>query len=402
MTETRDGLPLTAADAEGAALLDDAIESYLASRADTPQILRGMLERDPEHLMARCFMGYLTRLAGDPVNAQRSAKIHRELHQRVEGGAGTAWERAHIAALGLWLADDLERLMAHFEQVIDRHPHDLLALRMLHYLYFYDGDAARMRDSVGRRLADYGGHPLEGYVLGMYAFGLEEAGEYASAERYGRGAVERNRRDLWAVHAVAHVMEMQGRSADGIAWLQSLRPGWDAGNNFRFHLCWHEALFHLAQRDFDRVLALYDDEVAPAVADDFYLDLCNAASLLLRLEAAGVHVGERWQPLAATAERHVNDAELVFASLHHLMSLLRVGSPAAPHALATLARWGESGTTQGRIVRDVALPVADFLRAALAGERARAARQFESFRARLHRIGGSHAQRDLFRILAGA
>ena len=43
------------------------------------------------------------------------------------------------------------------------------------------------------------------YVLGMHAFGLEESGDYARAEEQGRAALELDRRDPWAVHAVAHV-----------------------------------------------------------------------------------------------------------------------------------------------------------------------------------------------------
>jgi hypothetical protein len=197
-------------------------------------------------------------------------------------------------------------------------------------------------------------------------------------------------------------MEMQGRAADGVAWLQGLRSRFDQGNNFRYHLFWHEALFHLASGNVARVLDIYDGELAAALDDDFYLDQCNAASLLLRLEARGVDAGDRWRPLADVAERHVDDAELVFASLHHLMPLLKVGSPAAGNLLATLSRWAQSATTQGRVVRDVALPVAEFLGAVQAGEHARAAALYDGFRPALHRIGGSHAQRDLFRILAGA
>lgn len=400
MIHTQDGLPLSAATPAAASALDDAIESYLATRTDTPQILRGMLEADPEHLMARCFMGYLTKLAGDHVNGQRAAKAHQDLARRVDDGAGTAWERGHVAALGLWVADDLTTLMSRFEALLDEFPRDALSLRMLHYLYFYDGDARRMRDSVRARIGAYAGHRLEGYVEGMCAFGLEEAGDYAEAERFGRAAVERNPRDLWATHAVAHVMQMQGRTRDGVGWLQRMRPQWAGGNNFRFHLCWHESLFHLAAGDIDQVLAIYDLEVAPAVQDDFYLDLCNAASLLLRLEAAGQDVGDRWQPLVEVAERHVQDTELVFASLHYLMPLLKARSAAADDLLATLRRWAASNTTQGRIVRDVALNVAEFLSALNAGDRPRASALHAAFRADLHRIGGSHAQRELFDIIS--
>ena len=399
MIETRDGLPLSTAVASTASALDAAIESYLAMRADTPQIIRRIVDDDPEHLMARCLMGYLTKLAGDRINGQRAAEIRRDLSARVEGGAGSSWERSHVTALGMWVAEDLEALRRHFETMLITFPHDALSLRMLHHLNFYYGDSRQMRDSVGARLGAYAGHRLEGYIEGMYAFGLEEAGDYVEAERFGRAAVERNPGDLWAIHAVAHVKQMQGRIDHGIRWLQHSRPRWADGNNFRFHLCWHESLFHLAAGDLEQVLDIYDTEVAPAVQDDFYLDLCNASSLLLRLEAAGCDVGDRWQPLAEIAEGHVQDTELVFASLHYLMPLLKTRSRAADDLMATLDRWASMDTAEGRVVRDVALDVASFLDALGKGEQARAVALHGTFRNGLHRIGGSHAQRELFDII---
>jgi tetratricopeptide (TPR) repeat protein len=391
---------LTGASTEGARSLDRAVVSYLASRSDTPAILKQTLEAEPDHLMARCLMGYLTRLAGDPKNAARSRQLHELSQRQVNQGAGSHWERAHVTALGLWLDDRLHELMAHFERLLDAHPTDALALRMLHYLYFYDGDAARMRDSVRDRIHVYAGHPLEGYIKGMLAFGLEEAGDYQEAERYGRDAVAAEARDIWAAHAVAHVMEMQGRADEGIAWVQELRPQWREANNFRFHLYWHEALYLLAAHDLNAVLELYDNDVAPAVADDFYLDMCNAASLLLRIEAHGHSVGDRWQPLADVAARHCRDTELVFASLHYLMPLLKTDNPAAKTLMDALEVWAATDTTQGHVVRDVAREVSAFLEALSRGEDAVAAGLYQRFSSRLNRIGGSHAQRDLFRILA--
>lgn len=400
MIHTLDGLPLGTSNRSAATALDEAIESYLAARADTPQRLKDALAEDPDNLMAGCFLGYLAKLAGDTVNSGRAAQLHHGLQLRLEHGPATDWERAHIAALGLWLADDLERLTAHFEALLADWPDDLLTLRMLHYLYFYDGDAMRMVSSLTPHLDRYAGHRLQGFVEGMYAFALEEAGELERAEHYGRSAVDRNPGDLWATHAVAHVLAAQGRSSEGVHWLESRRDHWRGANNFRFHLHWHEALNHLARHNPEMALAVYDEAVGPAVADDFYLDMCNAASLLLRLEVLGVDVGNRWHPLADVAERHVADTELAFASLHHLMPLLAADRAAAGRLLATLDHWAESETAQGRVVHAVGRQAGEFLRAVRQGEAARARDLFASFRARLHRIGGSHAQRELFDILA--
>ena len=81
--------------------------------------------------------------------------------------------------------------------------------------------------------------PGYGYVLGMYAFGLEETANYAGAEATGRRALELNPRDPWAVHAVAHVMEMQGRLRDGIDWLTTRQADWSVDNGLAFHNWWH-------------------------------------------------------------------------------------------------------------------------------------------------------------------
>ncbi|MEZ5558661.1 MAG: tetratricopeptide repeat protein [Pseudomonadales bacterium] len=401
MNVTLYDLPLTAADAGGAQQLERAMESYLGARADTPQILQQTLAADPGHLMARCMMGYLSRLAGDPRNSANARALHAALADTVADGVCSDWERGHVEALGLWLADDLEHLMRHFEALLGRYPTDPLALRMLHYLYFYAGDGRRMRDSVARKLSYYPeDHPFAGYVRGMLAFGLEEAGEYDKAERYAREAVDLNSRDLWAAHAMAHVLQMQGRTEEGIEWIDALRPNWLDANNFRNHLYWHQSLYFLSRDEFERVLDIYDREVGPAVADDFYLDMCNATSLLLRLQARGQDVGERWTALAAVAERHVEDRELVFASLHHLMPLLVTGNPAAAELLAALEGWAGEAGDQASVVREVALDVAGFLVAVQQGDHQRALQLFDAFRYRLYRIGGSHAQRELFDVVA--
>ena len=63
------------------------------------------------------------------------------------------------------------------------------------------------------------GRIITGFVRGMQAFGLEESGDYGAAEAAGLHAVEVNPDDVWAVHAVVHVREMQGRVDDGIRFL---------------------------------------------------------------------------------------------------------------------------------------------------------------------------------------
>lgn len=102
-----------------------------------------------------------------------------------------------------------------------------------------------LRDRIGRALPSWGSD-MPGYhaILGMQAFGLEEMGEYIRAEKLGRTAVEIEPRDGWAQHAVAHVMEMQSRQKDGIAWMRADPEAWTRESFLKVHNWWHLALFH--------------------------------------------------------------------------------------------------------------------------------------------------------------
>jgi hypothetical protein len=150
-------------------------------------------------------------------------------------------------------------------------------------------------------------NPLAGFVLGLYAFGLEETGDLSQAEDFGREALARNRRDAWATHALAHVMETANRHEEGVAFLKSTRDDWAPAHFMAHHNGWHLALFLIEQGRFDEVLADYDRYTAPKLADDATLDRVDAASLLWRLELAGVDVGDRWAPVANAWMAHVDD-----------------------------------------------------------------------------------------------
>ena len=61
-----------------------------------------------------------------------------------------------------------------------------------------------------------------------------------------------------SAHAVAHVLEMQGRRSEGIQWLTKLAPNWEGSHNLQHHLWWHCALIKLEYGDHAGALELYD------------------------------------------------------------------------------------------------------------------------------------------------
>ncbi|MDA0261948.1 MAG: tetratricopeptide repeat protein, partial [Proteobacteria bacterium] len=231
-------------------------------------------------------------------------------------------ERRHIDALRAWSARDIVGATSIWEEILLSWPRDIVALRLAHFTHFYLGDSPNLRDSIGRVLHAWDetspGYP---YLLGMWAFGLEENGDFVRAESAGRKAVELNPGNIWAVHAVAHVMEMQGRTQDGIAWLTATEPAWADCNNFTYHVWWHRALFHLERGEHDAVLAHYDSKFRADVESEDYLDMSNAVAMLWRLENEGVDIGQRWLELGEKAEKRIDDHIFVFIDAHLAMAL---------------------------------------------------------------------------------
>jgi tetratricopeptide (TPR) repeat protein len=228
-----------------------------------------------------------------------------------------------------------------------RWPLDLLAYRQLTGMLFWTGDKRRQlaaaMQAVPHWQPDVPGYAL---TLGPLAFALEEDGHYTLAERYARQALEHHATDLWALHALAHVYEMQGRAREGDAAISAVAPRLKDFNLFRGHVWWHLALFRLAQGRMDEVLELLDREILPAPSL-FYLDLQNAASLLARLEIQGVDVGDRWQRVADSAEQTLGQHLVVFTAPHQVMALARGGRrQALAHALQGFQEDARAGMEQ--------------------------------------------------------
>lgn len=401
MLEDRFGGQHGSSDPLARAAFEEAVQSVLAHRPSVAPALERVLAADPDFTAAHALKGLAAViLARGELRAPAEAALAAARTSLAAQG-GTGGERALVDALALAVEGRLAAATARLDARLAQAPHDLLAIKLVHAFRFMLGDAAGMlATGAGLLPAWDASRPGYGFVLGCHAFALEENGELRAAEALGRQAVLHQPDDAWALHAVAHVHEMEGRVAHGIAWLEGARPVWSRCNNFSFHLAWHLALFQLEQGQHARVLELYDREVRPQPTDDFR-DVANAVSLLWRLRQEGVPVGERWAELVAIARRRRQDTSLVFASLHYLLALVAAGELAAARELAATLG-GAALTGQGDQAR-VAAEVGRELAAAIlaVGEhrpsRLALGRLVEATPA----LGGSNAQRDLFvRILA--
>ena len=392
------GLETTAASDAAVEAYDRTIRAYLCFARDTGDRLKAVYKADADMPMAHCLKGYFFQLFSNPALYPKADQALEQAKRAATARGANPREHMHIAALAAWRLGDMRAATGIWEEILVEHPLDILALKLAHFTHFYFGDTAELRDSVARALPLWSeATPDYGYVLAMRAFGLEESGDYAAAEKAGRRAVEINPEDAWGVHAVAHVLEMQGRAKEGIAWVAGLRPSWSKANNFRYHVSWHQSLFHFEREEYDQVLALYDGEFRAERTDDI-LDVSNAIAMLWRLEDEGVAVGARWDELADIAEKRSRDHVLAFADAHFVMALAGAGrlDKAAAMVKSMAAADPAGRISEAPILASVGTAIGDAIVAFRRGDHAAAAEALYPKRGEIRFIGGSHAQRDVF------
>ena len=373
--------------------IDEAVRAMTLNYGDVNGCLAEAREADPGCAMADILEAWLLALTKDGVQLARA----RDLLSSVAGAGLTAREARHLAALrfaanGRW---------ASAVAVLDRHlmddPHDLAghqcALRLDGYLGRFHREAARAARALPFWSKDEPGY---GIMLSFYGFGLEELGDFARAEDVARTAAELEPYGYWPHHTVSHVLEMTGRPDEGIAWMEGRRPYWsDPKCNNRVHIWWHKALYHIELGRFEEALALYDDEILPAmrVAGT---QLCNAASLLWRLETLGCQAGERWSRLLPLWQGLLPGMTSPFNEVHAAMTALRAGDRAAYETvLDGMKRTAAANGELAPAYRDISIPAAEAMACFTDGDYTGAVDGLLTAETHLWRMGGSVAQRDL-------
>lgn len=391
------GVLFTASSAMTLEHYEPALNSLLGTYGDPEAGINAVLADDDDFVLGHCFHACLNLLAFERKLLPVVANIISKLEKLKK--AANPHEVEHIAAVKAWYSGDLHAAVRHWEIALLLNPRDILAMRMCHDLAFFLGDCRNLRDSVGRVKNTWSADmPGYGYLLGMHAFGLEECGDYRRAEETGREALEINPRDSWAVHAVAHVMEMMGRQADGIDWLQSRETDWAfEGNFFAVHNWWHLALYYLDLEQYDRVLELYDGPIR-ADQSTAVLDLVDAAAMLWRLQLLDQDVGDkRWQEVCDSWMTYANDGMYSFNDLHLMMGLGASGRfDEAEQLLKSMEQLAIGvETTHKLALNSLGLPACRGFLAFAQGRYADAVDYLLPVRHRAFHFGGSHAQRDI-------
>jgi tetratricopeptide (TPR) repeat protein len=367
-----------------------------------PQVIdeaRAAVSEDPDFPMGNVLRGYLRLLSSEREDAEALAGWWPGYRERANGMSLLPRERAHLDAVSSWLAGNMRGCADLLREVTNDHPRDALSLAVGHQIDFFTADAVSLRDRIGAAVTSWGeGDPHYGPLLGMYAFGLEEAGHYDRSEEIGLRAVELDGKDVWGIHAVVHTYEMQGRFGDGIRYFDARLDDWSQDNFFTVHNWWHYCLYLLEAGRADRALEIYDAVIHNERSEGMALEMVDAAALLWRLYLEEIDETERWVALAAAWEPKVEQPFYSFNDAHAVMAYVGSGQlELAEELIAARERWvaePRPGVTNHVMTARVGLPVCKALLAFGKGRYSETVELLHPIRYRIDGFGGSHAQRD--------
>ena len=389
------GVPVSGGSANSLQIYEQALRALNVYRGDPVAIIDQALAADPDFAMGHVLRAQVqvtmwerSVLPGVQAGVARLHALHGGMNDR---------ERRHARSLGLWAGGDWEGHRAELDRLLAEYPRDLLALQVGHLADFFHSDRDNLRGRVARAMPAWTREdPGYGFLLAMQAFGLEECGAYGEAEETGRRALELEADDCWAQHAVAHVMEMQARQAEGIGFMEGRKAHWaQEDNGFAFYNWWHTALYNLDQGRPQRALEIYDQGVRPQPSE-IRLMMLDAAALLWRMHLRRLDTGKRWEELADCFQKGDENGYYAFNDMHAMTAFVAAGRTEAAAGLlkAVEASAAERGTN-GHMTREAGLPIVRAIEAFGREKYAQAVDLLMPVRYRANVFGGSHAQRDI-------
>jgi hypothetical protein len=142
------------------------------------------------HVMKAVFILSLT----EPSVCDEAARALERADELAAQSQPPARELAHLDAVRQLLEGRWHAASRRWDQILLDHPRDALALQWAQLWDFYRGDTPGLRQRPARCLPEWDDvDPLRPYVLGLYAFGLEECNLYPQAEEVGPRRCARTR-----------------------------------------------------------------------------------------------------------------------------------------------------------------------------------------------------------------
>ena len=386
-TTDRYGLEITTSSGRAVEHFQEGMDRLLSYSAGAEDAFGAALAIDPGLAVAHTGLALLALVQGDAATARASAGRARDT---VTGA--TRRERQHVEALGALIGGETARGLALVDEHVAEFPRDAIAVHQAGNAIALAGGSDREAHRVAfmERLAPaYGDDWWYQVALG---FAYHEVDRFEESRRLSERSLQQYPSNANAVHNLAHIAFETLDTEAGAAGLEEWLERYDRRASFHCHLAWHLALFELHRGRAEEARAIYERDIA--TAENHRLAVMDGAALLWRFGLyQALDSPPPWRPLADLA-REVARPGFVFGDVHAALAYAACGDAAA---LATLTSGLEALGARGHpIAAAVALPLVRGAAAFAAGDHAGAVAHLEPVEAEMHRMGGSHAQWEIF------
>ncbi len=395
LLKDRFDLPVTCA---APAAVEDyvaAVDLMLSANVGAEERLERAIAADPDFALAHIARARLLQLRARVPEAKEAATRAQSLCERI-----THRERGHIEAIALAVNGAATEALARVRRHASEYPRDALPLSLALGVFGLLGFSGRVDHHEAQRalleeLAPHWGE--DWWFLGYLGWAYIETGEVEAGTRLVERSIAGNPRNARAAHQRVHGFFEAGDAVGGAEFIKDWLSGYDRAGQLHCHLSWHLALFELARGNAERARAIYLDNIRPSVAQAVpMLVLADSASFLWRWQLYGAvpSLDDEWAEVAAHAQRHFPRASLAFADLHAAFAEAAIGDD---DGLGRRIAGLQNLARDGRLPPGEVAPALAAGAAALGrGDTAEAARVLEAALVELPRIGGSHAQREVF------
>lgn len=311
----------------------------------------------------------------------------------------TRRERQHVEVVARYVYGENTRSYALVREHLAEFPGDAFLLRLTQRLFTLGCSGAGepnyppvFFDLLKNMEPAYGG---DWAFLGTYAWANHEIGLMNEGLRLAQKSLDLRSDNAVAAHSVAHVFFETGDIDQGSDFLSDWLEDFDRRAQYRVHLAWHQALFDLANGHYGEALNRYESDIRPAVAAKSYASLADSASLVWRMHLYGNNpLPVPWEELLALAAPAALRPGPAFRDAHAALAFAAAGDDASlDRVVSGLQDAAEKGSA---VAAEVALPLVKGIQAFAHGEYAEAVDLMEPVFPQLTRVGGSHAQREVF------
>jgi len=393
MNRDRYDLPLTTVSDSAAAFYRDGVDRILSAWYGAGEAFDRAIAQDPAFALA-----HIARARIHQMNMEVTEARAKAAHARQLAATASERERQHVEIMAAAIEGKPSIALAGAERHLDRYPRDALVLSLLlgaFGLYAFSGradhDAARL--AICERNAGHYGE--DWWFLTYLGWSHTEAGNAGTGRTLTERAIALRVENANAAHGLSHALFEQGDTAAGRRFLSGWLPAHERASFLHGHLSWHVALSALDAGDLDGALGIYEQHIRPPNSPYPPLNVfTDAASLLWRLSLAGkAGLEPYWREVAAYGDRFFPRAGPHFADVHYALVAAATGSVALETRLAEL----EALEADGKLAPGAAaIGLCRGIRAFAEGDNDNAIRILEPLMPAVVRIGGSHAQRELW------